>query len=292
MKLLPVTEADLHAYVDGVLPATRDAEIAAYLQARPDELQRLQAYRAQNAALRALFNPVLDEALPDALLGSLNQLNQHKQQNQHQAHAHAQAVAAPSAVAASWGWQRLAAGLAIAFVSGSAGWMLHGQSDNGMQVAHNSRPALPAVQKVSGLAHQAAIAHVVYSPDVRRPVEIGADQEDQLVAWLSKRIGNQIRPPKLGKLGYELIGGRLLPGESGPVAQFMYHDTTGQRLTLYVSTEQVHNKDTGFKFAQEGPVNVFYWIDGKFGYALSAGINKGELARIATAVYEQLEKPS
>lgn len=281
MKLLPVTEADLHAYVDGVLPATRDAEIAAYLQARPDELQRLQAYRAQNASLRALFNPVLDEALPSALSRSMDEQK-----------ARVASVAAPSAVAASWGWQRLAAGLAIAFVSGSAGWMLHGQSDSGMQVADNSRPALPAVQKVSGLAHQAAIAHVVYSPDVRRPVEIGADQEDQLVAWLSKRIGNQIRPPKLGKLGYELIGGRLLPGESGPVAQFMYHDTTGQRLTLYVSTEQVHNKDTGFKFAQEGPVNVFYWIDGKFGYALSAGINKGELARIATAVYEQLEKPS
>ena len=72
----------------------------------------------------------------------------------------------------------------------------------------------------------------------------------------------------------------------------MYHDVTGQRLTLYVSTEQAKNKDTGFRFAQEGPVNVFYWIDGKFGYALSAGIDKGELARVANAVYEQLEKPS
>ena len=42
----------------------------------------------------------------------------------------------------------------------------------------------------------------------------------------------------------------------------------------------------------EGPVNVLYWIDGKFGYALSAGINKAELARVATTVYDQLEKPS
>ena len=83
-----------------------------------------------------------------------------------------------------------------------------------------------------------------------------------------------------------------LPGESGPVAQFMYHDSTGQRLTLYVSTEQAHNKDTGFRFAEEGPVNVFYWIDGKFGYALSAGTNKGELARIASAVHEQLKAPA
>lgn len=142
---------------------------------------------------------------------------------------------------------------------------------------------------MASLPRQAAIAHVVYSPDVRRPVEIGADQEDQLMAWLSKQLGAKIRPPKLGTLGYELIGGRLLPGASGPVAQFMYHDVTGQRLTLYVTTENTANKDTGFRFAQEGLVNVFYWIDGKFGYALSAGIDKGELARVATVVYEQLE---
>lgn len=177
----------------------------------------------------------------------------------------------------------------IAVASGGAGWALHGQQN--AQLARSTVATPAATQQFASLARQAAIAHVVFSPDVKRPVEIGADQEDQLVAWLSKRIGTPIRPPKLGKLGYELIGGRLLPGQSGPVAQFMYHDATGQRLTLYVSTEQAQNKDTGFKFAQEGPVNVFYWIDGKFGYALSAGINKAELTRIATTVYEQLEKP-
>ena len=225
----------------------------------------MDAYRDQAAALRALFNPVLDEPVPPRL--------------------------AEAPRARSWHLERYAAGLAIAFVSGSAGWMLHGETRSDAMLAQSSNPSSVQPLKVAGLARQAAIAHVVYSPDVRRPVEIGADQEEQLVAWLSKRIGSKIRPPKLGKLGYELIGGRLLPGESGPVAQFMYHDATGQRLTLYVSTEQAHNKDTGFRFAQEGPVNVLYWIDGQFGYALSAGIDKNELARVANVVYEQLEKP-
>ena len=139
------------------------------------------------------------------------------------------------------------------------------------------------------LPRQAAIAHVVYSPDVRRPVKITADQEDQLVKWLSKRLDMTITPLKLGALGYELIGGRLLPGNSGPVAQFMYPDASGQRLTLYVSTENTVNHDAGFRFAREGPFNVFYWVDGKFGYALSAGMDRGELARVASAVYDQLE---
>ena len=260
MSTLPITEADLHAYVDGLLPTARRNEIENYLDARPDEAARLEAYRAQNKALHALFDSVLDEPVPDRLVETKPR--------------------------SSGMMQRVAAGIAIAFFSGSIGWVLHGARDTDMRVAQNSA----ATTQENRLAHQAAIAHVVYSPDMRHPVEIGADQESQLVTWLSKRLGTSIHPPRLGKLGYELIGGRLLPGDTGPVAQFMYHNTAGQRLTLYVSIDQAKNKDTGFRFAEQGPVNVFYWIDGKFGYALSAGIDKGELAKIASAVYDQLEK--
>ncbi len=262
MNSHPITEADLHAYIDGLLPAARQTEIQHYLAARPEEAARLQAYRAQNTALRALYDPILAEPIPSRL-------------------------AAPRSVHSGL-LQRVAAGIVIAFFSGSVGWILHGAKSDDLRVGQNSASATTLPD--SELARRAAIAHVVYSPDVRHPVEIGADQEDQLVTWLSKRLGTPIHPPRLGKLGYELIGGRLLPGDTGPVAQFMYHNVAGQRLTLYMSLEQAGNKDTGFRFAEQGPVNVFYWIDGKFGYALSGGINKSELAKIATIVYDQLEK--
>ena len=52
----------------------------------------------------------------------------------------------------------------------------------------------------------------------------------------SKRLGTEVRP-SLKAVGYELIGGRLLPGDTGPVAQWRHHDGLGQRLTLYVSRE-------------------------------------------------------
>ncbi len=262
--IAPISENDLHAYVDHQLTPERRQEVDSYLAERPDEMQRVQAYIAQNAALHSAFNPILNEPVPRRMLR----------------------LAANDRTY----WQRLAAGLLIAIVSGSGGWLLHMPTAPSPVSPQLTVPDL-AEQARSSLAHQAAIAHVVYSPEITRPVEIGAEQEDQLVTWLSKRLGSKINPPKLGKLGYELIGGRLLPGQNGPVAQFMYHNIAGQRLTVYVSTDQSQNKDTGFRFAQEGPVNVFYWIDGKFGYALSAGIDKGELARIATAVYQQLQKP-
>jgi anti-sigma factor RsiW len=124
---------------------------------------------------------------------------------------------------------------------------------------------------------------------VRLPVEVGADQEAHLVAWLSKRLGAPVRAPKLEDVGYSLVGGRLLPGENGPVAHFMYQCNQGTRVTLYVRTEATNNRETAFRYAKEGNVRVFYWVDRKLGYALSSGdISKDDLFKVANAVYRQL----
>lgn len=261
-----INDTDLHAYVDGQLAEARRAQVAAYLAEHPQDAERVRVYQAQNQSLRELFNPVIKEPVPERLRELVS------------APPLAEVGHPAGSIMSRWSLGRIAAGFMIAVVSGVGGW-----------AAHDKYQPAEYVARMPSFPRQAAIAHVVYSPDVRRPVEVGAEHEDQLVAWLSKRLGTPVHPPKLAALGYELIGGRLLPGNSGPVAQFMYHDATGQRLTLYVSTENTSNHDTAFRFAQEGPVNVFYWIDGQFGYALSAGIPKAELGRVAKAVYDQLE---
>lgn len=255
MTIEEITEIDLHAYVDGELSASRRAVVEAWLPEHPEAFARVESYRRQKDALRQLFDPVLDEALPERIVSA----------------------ARPSPRRMTRWAARIAAGVMLALLGGVAGWHAH------------DRQPLPSAAASASLPRQAAIAHVVFSPDIKRPVEIGAEHEDQLVVWLSRRLGTTVRPPRLGALGFELIGGRLLPGSSGPVAQFMYHDASGQRLTLYVSNENVRNRDTAFRFAEEGPVNVFYWIDGNFGYAISAGLPRSELARVATAVYDQLQ---
>ena len=265
MSHLPISEDELQAYVDSALPEARRGDVEAYLAAHPDENERVRAYQAQKQALRALFDPVLDEPLPEKMRTLATP-------------SLAKGGAQAKGLLSRWSLERIAASVVIALVGGAAGWLGHGQY------------APERVARLTPLSHQAAVAHAVFSPDVRRPVEVSAEHEDQLVAWLSKRMGTPVRPPKLGALGYELIGGRLLPGDVGPVAQFMYGDASGRRLTLFLSTENIGNQETAFRFAQEGKVNVFYWIDGKFGYALSASIDKDELARVATAVYDQIER--
>lgn len=146
-----------------------------------------------------------------------------------------------------------------------------------------------AVAVATPFAGRAARAHAVFVSEVRHPVEVDASQQQHLVAWLSKRLGTQLRIPVLGEDGFELLGGRLLPGPEGPVAQFMYQDTNGGRLTLYVSRRAGAETPTAFRFSQEGNVSVFYWIDRDFGYALSGEIARPALARVANSVYKQLE---
>lgn len=208
--------------------------------------------RALSQALHQLYDPVLDEPVP------------------------AQMQARPRrwrAFAMAAGWTVL--GVCIGTL---VGWQLHA-----------SRPVVGQQAEVPSLVKRAALAHATYLPEVRHPVEVGADQEQHLVAWLSKRLGAQVRAPKLEAIGYSLVGGRLLPGDNGPVAHFMYQTEKGRRITLYVRTEATENRETAFRYASEGNVNVFYWIDRKLGYALSsADLGRDDLIKVANAVYQQL----
>lgn len=247
MSTVPVTDSELHAYVDGLLPEARRAEIEAYLATHPEEAQLAAAWREQNHALRTHFDPVLTEQVPVRL--------------------RAQRRTPPL---------RRYAALAACFVAGGlSGWFLHQYKTD-------------RSSDTIAFAQRAAIAHITYSPEVRHPVEVGADQEAHLVAWLSKRIGGSLKVPQLGQLGYQLVGGRLLPGNQGPVAQFMFQDGSGQRLTLYVRNGSADAKQTAFRYAQERGISVFYWVDGRFGYALSGDVPKADLLRIANTVYQQL----
>ena len=178
----------------------------------------------------------------------------------------------------SWiGYARAAAVLAVGIAIGLAmPYAWRGAAGPGLASA---QPGLPT---------RAARAHLVYAVEVRHPVEVDASQQDHLVAWLSKRLGTKLKVPVLAEEGYELLGGRLLPGPDGPVAQFMYQEKAGRRLSLYVSARAKSEGQTAFRFAQEGAVSVFYWIDGNWGYALSGEIEKPALSRISTSVYRQL----
>lgn len=285
-------EATLHAYVDGQLDPATALRVAQWLAGHPADAERVLAWQAQRQGLRELHAGVLDEPVPEALT---------------------RALVRP---APRWPYA-LAAGVMLV-LGATLGWTLRPVL---VDAAAGQRMAAGAAPSARHFVQDATIAHVVYLPEKRHPVEVGADQREHLVQWLSKRLGSELKAPSLDAQGYSLIGGRLLPGSSegttwqhtsaqaasalsdaqatgmdlaaqaAPRAQFMYENESGQRVTLYISAfAEGALAPTAFQFATDGQTNTFYWVDQRQGYALSAQLPRAMLATLADAAYRQLAR--
>ncbi len=254
----PISDDDLHAYADGQLDPARLMQVETWLAGHPETRAQVEEWRAQAAGLHRAYDRVLDEPVPARLI--------------------------PAANAAPY-WPNSLDARKLAAVA----WLLFGAAIGFFLRGETSRDAGSAVA-LNSLPRQAAVAHAVFIPEVRHPVEVGADQEAHLVAWLSKRLGAPLKPPQLEETGYRLVGGRLLPGDSGEVAQFMYENAARNRLTLYVRPAAPKQADTAFRYARENGIDVFYWTDSRFGYALSGNTGREDMLRLATVVYRQHDK--
>ena len=133
----------------------------------------------------------------------------------------------------------------------------------------------PPTTAAGVVAVNASAAYRIFVVEAAHPVEVEAAQQEHLLRWLSKRLGRQLTAPDLSKFGYRLMGGRLLPAGGVAAAQLMYDDAKGNRLTLYVQAE--HGTETAFRFRQEGDTGTFVWIDGGFGFAVTAMASRDEL---------------
>jgi anti-sigma factor RsiW len=67
-----ISADELHAYVDGALPPARHFAVALYLAEHPREAAAGEAFRAQIAGMKALFDPVLGEPVPRRLRRGLH----------------------------------------------------------------------------------------------------------------------------------------------------------------------------------------------------------------------------
>lgn len=270
-KTSPLTHDALSALVDGQLTAGQRAAALAHVADDPPAGETLKAWQDQREALRGLHQKLLDEPIPETLLAAVQRSTRE-----------------PLAVDPWWRWGGLAAGMLLVF---GAGWTAHGQFDNSalpFAAGHGLRAG-------QAFAHQATLAHAVFAPEVRHPVEVGAAQQEHLVQWLSKRLGKPLKVPVLTSQGYALVGGRLLPGDGGVRAQFMFQNTAGVRVTLYLgaldgspAADKPASAETAFRYSNDGPVPAFYWMDQGFGYAMSGPVAREELMRLAGLVYQQL----
>jgi anti-sigma factor RsiW len=248
----PITEDDLHAYVDGVLEPERQSEVAAYLEDHPDVAKRIAGFADQRELLRKALASIADEPLPSQL--NLSRIIENRR------------------------WRRLPVGWAVAAmlmlsIGGLGGWVMRG--------AVQASPG-----GLAALAQEAAYSYQVYAPDRVRPVEMRATDSAQLVQWVSNRLHQPVKLPDLTTSGYRLMGGRLIATSHGPAAMFMYDDDRGDRLVVLTRPMQSDQNAPMAPHAQ-GNVAGFAWADGGMGYSLVGQVAADALKPIANEVRRQ-----
>ncbi len=247
---IPVTEDELHAYVDGELPAERRGDVEAWLAAHPEEAARVQSWRAMAEALHARYDAVVNEPVPRRL--ELERLVRQPRR---------------------WIYGSIAAALLAFIAGGGVGWVARGAT---------STPST-----IQSFMLDALDAHRLYVVEVRHPVEVPGSERAHLKAWLTKRCGWEVRAPELA--GLKLVGGRLLPGPTGQAASFlMYESASGERFTIYTAKASVET--THMRYTALDDDGAIFWANHGVGYVVSGRSDRQRLAEVARAVYDQVEK--
>jgi anti-sigma factor RsiW len=248
----PVSEDELHAYVDGELPADRHEAVAAWLASHPDAAEQVAAWRAQGEAIRARYGAAINEPVPERL--KLDRVMWRERP-----------------------WRRIAAAAAcVAFLlGGGVGWFAHGAAS--ASTGGTERVAVDALE-----------AYKLYTVEVRHPVEVPGDERQHMTQWLTKRLGYEQRIPDLSAMGLKLVGGRLLPGPDGAAAFYMYEGNSGERFTIYCS--RIKAPETALRYKDSDRVAAFYWVDENRAYVVSGPANRERMETITKAIYEQVDR--
>ena len=254
----PIEEDDLQAWVDGRLTPAENEAVEDYFAAHPESRARWSQYAEQREELRAAFGGTAENPIPPRLRVARLLAEQRRRRRRQLG--------------------RIAAAVALLIAGGIGGWG-----------AHDLLPGLTSSASAvlaSAVFDDAFAAHRTFSVETRHPVEVGANEEAHLVQWLSKRLGHQLIVPDLSALGFQLMGGRLLPADSGPAALFMYENGKGTRLSCYYLVVDVAG-ETEFQFREQNGTSAFYWVDDGLAYAIVANTDRGLLLKVAEIIYKQ-----
>ena len=251
-----ITDIDLHAYVDGQLDEQARLRVEAWLGEHPEDRQKVEAWQAHADILRSTFAAYETSKDGDH--------------------------AAVFRTSATRRWAPVLARAAAACIIFAAG-AIAGQFMPLLRDRQNN-PVLAS--EVSDISTQAKSAYLIYASEKRHPVEVGADEQVHLATWLGKRLGYPFAIPDLASIGFDLVGGRLVPVSGKPGAMLMYQDKAGQRVTVLIG-HNADNRETSFRMASADGIETFYWIDNELGYAVSGEITQAELLKIAQECYRQ-----
>jgi anti-sigma factor RsiW len=244
-----VREEDLHAFVDGQLDDDDAAQVLAHLEENPDAHARVLAYIRQKALVRAAL-----EQLPAAA-------------ERRSETADRREPAPPRRP-----WAERMRRMAAAAVLVGVGWSMHTAAD------------LYREWRVPPVVEAATQAHQVFGSDGVRPVELPASAWWEMRAWFEQHLDTPVDIPDLSAVGLRFVGGRLLASGVGPMAQLLYEDADGQRLTVYL-TKAPATADAEVQIVKVAHFAAGYWKEGDLTYTIVAEMEAEALRALAFEIH-------
>jgi anti-sigma factor RsiW len=242
--MLPITEEELHAWLDGELPAEREAAVERHLAANPEERQRFDAYRADGEAIARIFSCAESEASVPAVETRPRR--------------------------ARWLWSAgpaIAAGILMGVIGLTSGMLIE-------RTAPKSDYA-EQIEEVAGY-------HLVYARETKHLVEIPASQREELVAWMSDRLGRRMVIPDLSGDGLTFGGGRMLVVNHRPVAQLLYTRAGGQPIGVCVT--QLPDEQAPINVDHRDGLRLVSWVQDGYGYIIVGDLPETQVRQVADRV--------
>jgi anti-sigma factor RsiW len=198
MNDIEITEAELHAFIDGELEDRRIEAVAGLVDADPLLRKRCAAFAADQERLQRIYAPLADEPLPARLLRPL--------------------ISAPAPAPRHVAWSWAAAGGVLAAAAA-------------ILIMLNTGSA-PDLAKDSLLAEAMAVRDGAEVPERQLSADASMTSGG---AVMEKALSSAVTIPDLGQEGYKLADLAVYTDhDRGRAVQISYRDEKGHRLTVYL----------------------------------------------------------
>ncbi|WGJ13976.1 hypothetical protein QEV83_15085 [Methylocapsa sp. D3K7] len=260
----PVSEAELHGFVDGGLEHGRRAAVSAFLAASPADAARVDTWRRQNEAIRAAFAPVPAPPLPWSW----------SQSQTRGAGGLAERICPASGISWRERWSGRLIGLAFA-----GGVLLTACADYFTNHAGPVDPDAPLAAGTSeAFTAQALSALKAFGPP---------PATQRLSPGGAQPVAAPILPA-LPAAGQTLAAVRTMPGEQGQMLCMFY--TRKAYGTITLCAEKTPGPIAAApRVSGDYPSAAITWRQSGANYALAGAISEAELRALADAVRVQVD---
>jgi anti-sigma factor RsiW len=277
------SDETLIAYLDGELDSESRSEVESWLEADAELRDRVAAMAASAEALRAAFEPVLHEPVPERLLAA------------------ARGVAATSAeivdfkpvqktnaqrplMQRPWARFAMAAGVGGLLIGGGVGYFAGTGYDNGARTAATNAAASNWLDNIAGY-HKMLISA---GGNDQALVDVPPDPNDPTRKVVQK-LPSDFKLPNLKPWGLDFQGARYLVVGGQPATQLFYTTDNKKLGPLTVVIGATSQPDIAPTFDRRGDLNMLYWRHHGHAYALVGTADIGYLWNISNDIEYQLD---